>query len=102
MRIKWYYFLKIFFRPNYEFFSAQNHKAFKVGKIGKIYEKGLFFRKKKRFRLFKSLLYKNGKAAKSGCSQPSCSATNKLVITFEIYKEPLFSEKKMPAICRFS
>ena len=39
----------------------KNQKTLKVGKIRNYYEERVLFREEKRFRLFKSLLYKNGK-----------------------------------------
>ena len=51
--------IKCLFCPNYECFW-QKMKKFKVGKVRKCDE--VFFEKKKRFHLLKSLLCKNGKA----------------------------------------
>ena len=49
---------KCLFRPNYEIFSAKIQKVSKVGKIRKYEEERVL---KKRFHLFKRLVYKNGK-----------------------------------------
>ena len=65
MRIKWYYFRKCLFCPNYEIFLAKNQKIFSVGKIERLenmMKKECFSEKKKHFHLLKSLFYKNGKA----------------------------------------
>ena len=59
MRIKWYYFLKMSFQP----FLAKFQKIFEVENL-RDYD-DVFSRKKKRFHLLKSLLYKNGKADKN-------------------------------------
>ena len=55
-------FLKNVFRPIYEVFLQRNQKILNVGKIGNYDEKKMFFEKKNRFPLFKSLLHKIGKA----------------------------------------
>ena len=52
---------KCLLRPNYEVFWQKNQETFQIGKIRKYDEEGVFFREKKRFHLFKSFLYKNGK-----------------------------------------
>ena len=46
------------------FFSSKNQKILNVGKIGSYNEKRMFFGKKKRFHLFKTLLQKNWKRQK--------------------------------------
>ena len=44
------------------FLLAKSQKALNVGKTRKYDEERVFFQEKKRFHLFKSLLYKNEKA----------------------------------------
>ena len=45
-------------------FLAKNQKILIFGKIRKYDKEGVFFRAQKRFHLFKSLFYQNGKAEK--------------------------------------
>ena len=53
--------LKCFFPPYLWCFLRKSQKTLNVGKIRKFVEQGVLFRKN-RFHLFKSFLYKNGKA----------------------------------------
>ena len=61
MRIKWYYFLKMSFRPNYEVFWQKIRNISTLEKLENMMKKECFF-EKKRFHFFKRLLFKNGKA----------------------------------------
>ena len=62
--IKWFYFLKRSFPPHLWDFSAKSQIILNVGNFINYHAKRAFFREKKRFHLFKSLPYRNGKARK--------------------------------------
>ena len=70
-RIKWFYFSKLSASVFMRFFWQKNQESLNVGKI-RNYDERVLFREKKRFHLFKRLLYKNEKAQNMPVVGPSC------------------------------
>ena len=91
MHIKWFYFLKLSSTLFIRFFG-KIHKTLNVGKIGNYNEERVFFSRKKRFHLFKSLLHKNGKA-QNICRWYPVVLFSKLLTTVVEYKLTQFEAK---------